>query len=70
MDSSDDNFSTSQHKSLRVQVSAYVTLPFELVNCHGGVQVDSGPSYPCDSGSGLASMTFRPARLYVGSEGH
>ena len=26
--------------------------------------------HPCDSGSGLASMTFRPAWLYVGSEGH
>ena len=30
----------------------------------------SGCMYPCDSGSGLASMTFRPAWLYVGSEGH
>ena len=29
-----------------------------------------GTNYPCDSGSGLASMTFRPAWLYVGSEGH
>ena len=30
----------------------------------------AGRAYPCDSGSGLASMTVRPARLYVGSEGH
>ena len=27
-------------------------------------------NYPCDSGSGLASMTLRQASLYVGSEGH
>ena len=37
---------------------------------HGSSAIGSGLDYPCDSGSGLASMTFRPVLLYVGSEGH
>ena len=41
-----DDYLTSQHVSLRAEVSANLTLQFERVNCGGGVQVDSGPSSP------------------------